>query len=88
MGETVYDDNGLVIVFLDPVLNEGWSDSYYQFNFCFMNNSETNLNVECETFIVNGSEINRKPIRAAGSVEKLTFWGMLCRILKKISLFG
>ena len=67
IGQVVYDDNGLVIIYLEPQLQESFVENYYQFNFCFQNSTDTNLRVECETFIIDGNEIDTwiyKPVPA------------------------
>ena len=57
-GEVIYDDNGLVVMLLDPALQESWIEDYYQYNFCFINNTDTDLRVECETFSINECELS------------------------------
>ena len=57
-GKVIYDDNDLVIIYMDPVMQESFFEAYYQCNFCFLNNGDTDISVECESFIVDGSEIS------------------------------
>ena len=57
-GQVLYDDNGLVILYLDPQTEESYIENYYQFYFCFMNNTDANIRVECEKFSIDGNEID------------------------------
>ena len=57
-GQVLYDDNGLVILYLEPQLQESFIEHYYTYNFCFVNRTDADINVECESFILNGEEVS------------------------------
>lgn len=56
-GTVIYEDNGLTIIFLEPQ-EEDQSSYWYQYNLCFINSTDDDFTVECESFAVNGCEMS------------------------------
>ena len=56
-GEVIFEQDGVLIVYLGQEYDETWDTPYYQYSFYVENNSDKYIGVDCSNFLINGNEM-------------------------------